>query len=127
MNKEMRTYDLEERVIKFAVAIIDVADEIPVSRAGNHIASQLIRAGTSPASNYGETESAESRSDFVHKMKVALKELKETRIWLRVLLLKSYFSHRDRIECALTECNELVRIFGKSISQRHPTKRKSAN
>jgi four helix bundle protein len=115
MNAKTRTYDLEERLVRFAVSVIDVTDEIPVSRAGNHIANQLVRAGTSPASNYGEAESAESRSDFIHKMKVALKELKETRIWMQILFRKAYFRDSRKLQCAQVECNELVRIFAKSI------------
>src|SRR3989337_4495674 len=71
-----------KRLIDFAVRIIRTAESLPKTRAGNHIAWQLIRCGTSPAPNYGEAQSAESRSDFIHKMKVSLKELRETRIWL---------------------------------------------
>ena len=70
MPKDGRTYDLEERLIEFAVRIILLAEALPKTRAGNHIAGQIIRSGTSPAPNYGEAQSAESRSDFVHKMKI---------------------------------------------------------
>jgi four helix bundle protein len=81
MSKEKRDFDLEDRLIDFAVRIIRTAESLPKTKVGNHIAGQLIRSGTSPAPNYGEAQSAESRSDFIHKMKVALKELRETRIW----------------------------------------------
>jgi four helix bundle protein len=116
MNAKSRKYDLEERVIQFAVTITDVADGITPSRAGNHVAGQIVRAGTSPASNCGEAQSAESKNDFIHKMKIALKELKETRIWLRVILCKSYCKNRKHVDDALMECEELVRIFAKSVS-----------
>ncbi len=76
---------LEERLIEFAVSIIAVVETLPNSKAGNHIASQLIRSGTSPAPNYGEAQSAESRRDFVHKLKSVLKKLRETQIWLRII------------------------------------------
>jgi four helix bundle protein len=75
-------FDLQERLVDFAVRVMTVAEELPNERAGQHVASQLIRSGTSPAANYGEAQSAESRKDFIHKMKVSLKELRETHVWL---------------------------------------------
>ena len=77
-EKEQRNYDLQERLIEFAVRVLNVVESLPNSRVGNHVAGQLIRSGTSPAPNYGEAQSAESRKDFIHIMKVALKELRET-------------------------------------------------
>jgi len=85
MSKE-RIYDLEERLIEFAVQIIRTVESLPRTRVGNHIAGQLVRSGTSPASNYGEAQSAESRSDFIHKMKICLKELRETKVWLLMII-----------------------------------------
>ena len=82
MSKDKRTFDLEDRLIDFAVQIIYFAESLPKTKVGKHIAGQLIRCGTSPAPNYGEAQSAESRSDFIHKMKISLKELRETRVWL---------------------------------------------
>jgi len=73
-----RKYDLEDRLVDFSVRIINVVETLPNTRAGNHIAGQLVRSGTAAAPNYGEAQSAESRKDFIHKMKVALKELRET-------------------------------------------------
>ncbi|MEM9018393.1 MAG: four helix bundle protein, partial [Verrucomicrobiota bacterium] len=67
-----RKFDLEDRLVSFAADVIDVVDALPKTRAGNHIASQLIRSGTSAAPNYGEAQSAESRKDFIHKLKIAL-------------------------------------------------------
>ena len=82
MSKEHDKFDLEERLIEFAVRVIRTAESLPKTKTGNHISGQLIRSGTSPAPNYGEAQSAESRADFVHKMRLGLKELRETRIWL---------------------------------------------
>lgn len=81
MAKDCRKYDLEDRLIDFAIQIIRVAVALSKTKAGSHTAGQLIRSGTTPAANYGEAQSAESRSDFIHKMKLSLKELRETRIW----------------------------------------------
>ena len=111
-----RIYDLEDRLVDFAVSMIDIVERIPTGRAGTHIANQLVRSGTSPAPNYGEAQSAESRKDFVHKMKVSLKELRETRIWLRILLRKAMIEPVDDVDAGLSECQELIKIFAKSIT-----------
>jgi four helix bundle protein len=94
---------LEERLIDFAVAIVDVVESLPNSKAGNHIANQLIRSGTSPAPNYGEARSAESRKDFIHKMKISLKELRETMIWLKIIARKR-IGHCSGLPEAISEC-----------------------
>ncbi len=101
---------LEERLIDFAVIIVSVVEALPNSKAGNHIANQLIRSGTSPAPNYGEAQSAESRKDFIHKMKISLKELRETMVWLKIIARK-HLSHCEEIPKAIAECNELIAIF----------------
>ena len=116
MNENVRKYDLEERLVNFAVSIIDIIEVLPSTRAGNHIAGQLVRSGTSPAPNYGEAQSAESRKDFVHKMKIALKELRETRVWLQIILKKSFMESANKVKAVLSECEELIRIFAKSIA-----------
>ena len=85
MSEGNEKYDLEERLIQFAPLIIDIVEMLPNTRAGNHIAGQLIRSGTSPAFNYGEAQVAESRDDFIHKMKICLKELKETHIAVQII------------------------------------------
>jgi len=110
-----RNYDLEERFIDFAVLIIDLVEALPDRRAATHVGGQLLRSGTSPAPNYGEAQGAESRRDFVHKMKVVLKELKESRVWLKIIRKKSYLPPQS-VEGALKECEELIRIVAKSIS-----------
>ena len=110
-----RTYDLEERLIQFAIRIIDIVESLPSTRVGNHIGGQLIACGTSPAANYGEAQSAESRNDFVHKIKVVLKELRETRVWLKIIDRKRLIAAVKLVTDALTECGELIAIFAKSV------------
>ena len=101
MNQKTKKYNIEERLINFAVSIIDIIEKLPNTRIGNHISGQLIRSGTSPAPNYGEAQSAESRKDFIHKMKIALKELRESRVWLQIILRKQLISITNEIESAL--------------------------
>lgn len=107
--------DLEDRLIDFAVLALDLAENLPRTQTGLHIAGQLSRSGTSPAANYGEAQGAESRKDFIHKLKVALKELKETRIWLKIIERKNY-SKQISVAPVFEECEGLIRILGKSIS-----------
>jgi len=104
---------LEERLVDFAVIVIGIVESLPNSKAGNHIANQLIRSGTSPAPNYGEAQGAESRKDFIHKMKISLKELRETSIWLKIIARRS-MCDVGQIHTAIAECNELIAIFVKS-------------
>ena len=101
---------LEERLIEFAVGIVGVVESLPSTKAGNHIAGQLVRSGTSPAPNYGEARAAESRRDFIHKMKIALKELRESLIWLEIIARMRLGDCRD-VSATLAECNELIAIF----------------
>lgn len=107
---EMKPHILEERLINFAVIVVSVVEALPSSKAGNHIANQLVRSGTSPAPNYGEAQSAESRRDFIHKMKIALKELRETMVWLKIISRKQLTDCRD-LSSAISECDELIAIF----------------
>ena len=115
MLKDTKTFDLEERLIDFAVRIIRTAESLPKTRAGNHIAGQLIRCGTSPAPNYGEAQGAESRSDFIHKMKVSLKELREARIWLLMIVKANLIKPTSKLEPLIGENNELISIFVTSV------------
>ncbi len=80
-----RKYDLEQRLIEFAVAIIRITESLSNTRAGNHLAGQLVRSGTSPALHYGEAQSAESRDDFIHKLKILLKELRESKNAMQII------------------------------------------
>jgi four helix bundle protein len=109
-------FDLEERLIKFSVMISDLVESLPVTITGKYLAGQLIRSGLSPALNYGEAKSAESINDFIHKMKIALKELRETFISLRIIQQKQYKQVVNVTDTCLKECNELICIFVKSIS-----------
>ena len=92
-----------------------MTDRLPKSYAGAHVADQLLRSGTAAAPNYGEAMSAESRRDFVHKLRVGLKELRESRIWLKIIERKKY-SKQIPVAPVFEECEGLIRILGKSIS-----------
>jgi four helix bundle protein len=109
-----RKFDLEDRLIEFALKISDIVDLLPEARLGKYISGQLIRCGTSTALNYGEAQSAESPNDFIHKMKVILKELRETRVCLKIIERKPLLS-KEKIEQIIQENNELIAIFLKSI------------
>jgi four helix bundle protein len=101
-------------LIQFAALAIEVAVALPSSFAGNHLANQLIRSGTSPALNYAEAQGAESRKDFIHKMKISLKELRETYCCLRIIKKMSWIDE-DKITRMINENNQLISIFVKSI------------
>jgi len=111
----MDKYDLEKRLIDFSVLIIDIVNEMPNSKAGNTMSGQIVRSGTSTALNYGEAQSAESKNDFIHKMKVVLKELRETHVALKIIHQAKLYKNEDIIIKAKTENNELISIFVKSI------------
>lgn len=119
----MGKYDLEERLIEFSVSMIKIVNEMPNSKAGNHLSGQLARSGTSVSLNYGEAQSAESRKDFIHKMKVILKELRETLVCLKIIHRSKLYKTEKRITSAKNENNELIAIFVKSIE----TARKNIN
>lgn len=109
-----RKYDLDERLINFADMIIDISEVLPKNLAGNHTAGQLVRSGTAPALNYGEAQSAESRNDFIHKMKVSAKELRETYNCLRIIRKRKWYTE-EKLLPVLDENNQLISIFVKSI------------
>lgn len=109
-----RKYDLEDRLIDFAIRISEIVESLSNTKLGNHIGGQLIRCGTLPALNNGEAQSAESKNDFIHKLKVILKELRETRICLKIIIRKPLLKP-ERINDILKENNELIAIFLKSI------------
>ena len=110
-----RRFDLEERLLEFASAVIDLSEKLPSTRAGNHVAGQVLRSGTSPYPNHGEAEDAESRDDFIHKLKVCLKELRETRRWARLIKRKGWAQEDPTLVFVLSEADELTRIFFSSI------------
>ena len=110
----MNSDELSERLLEFAARIGKVVDALPESRLGRHIAGKLIRCGTSPAPNYEEACGAESRKDFIHKLRIALKELRETRCWIR-LIIKAELLPQSRISELLDESDQLCNIIGQSI------------
>ncbi|HZV68854.1 MAG TPA: four helix bundle protein [Saprospiraceae bacterium] len=103
--------NLEERLINFAVSIISIAEKIKKSYAGNDLSTQLIRSSTSSAQNYAEAQSSESRKDFLHKIKIVLKELRETRVSLIIVQKTELYPDDDNIKSAIKESNELIAIF----------------
>lgn len=111
----MARNNLEERLIDFAVLIVHITNRIPNSIAGKQLASQLIRSGTSPALNYGEAQGAESRKDFIHKLKVVLKEIRESHINLRILDKGQLLPNDPDVLNGIKETDELIAIFIKSI------------
>ncbi len=109
-NNRLNPDTLENRLIDFASGIIDLIESLPQSKAYNHISGQLLRSGTSPAPNYAEARGAESAKDFSHKLKIALKELRETNVWLKIILKRS-LRNSQVFEKASAECDELISIF----------------
>jgi len=111
----MKKYDLEERLINLAVLIIKLVESMPNTKASNHLGGQLLRSGTSPALNYGEAQSGESRNDFIHKIKVVLKELRETLVCLKIIYKAKFFTSEEQLKVVLKEADEMVAIFVKSV------------
>ena len=121
MNVERRTeneqprYNLEERLLDYAAAIIRLSERLPRTRAGVHVAGQLLRSGTSPLPNHGEAQDAESVDDFIHKFKICLKELGETQRWLRLIKRVPLLRPESQVDALVTETDELIRIFKRSV------------
>ncbi len=115
MSKEktqpVRPFDLDERLIAFAGRVVEVVSALPKTQVGKHLGGQLLRSGTSPMANYAEAQGAESRKDFVHKMKVCLKELRETLAWLKLIQRRHLLGASEKTEPIVVECDELVSIF----------------
>jgi len=106
--------ELSDRLWRFSARIGKVVDSLPDTRLGRHVAGQLVRCGTAPGPNYDEGCAAESRADFSHKLSVALKELKETRGWLKFIPISELLSDR-RMHGLLDECEQLIKIIAKSV------------
>ncbi len=111
----MRKFDLEERLIEFAVLILSIAAFVPKTNISMPLAGQLSKSGTAVALNYAEAQSAESRKDFVHKLKVALKELRETQVCLKIINKMNWLNTTEQLDQALSESNQLISILMKSI------------
>jgi four helix bundle protein len=106
--------DIEERLINFAVRLIKLCDRLPRTQAGKHVAGQLLRSGTAPAAHYAEARGAESANDFVHKLKICLKELNESRVWLKIIM-KSEMLPESKLHNITNESDELCKIINASI------------
>src|SRR6267378_7334293 len=114
-TRDVRRYDLEDRLLDFAVNVVELTESLPSTRAGNHIAGQLLRCGTSPLSNHGEVEAAESRKDFLRKLRICLKELRETKRWLRLVGRLKRLGEPANLAVCRAEIEELIRIFAASV------------
>ena len=110
----MHEFDLEQRVAQYAARAISVCEALPSRVGASHLQDQLFRSATSVAANYAEACVPESRRDFAHKTNVALKELVETRMWLRIIAMKKYLKP-GLLDDLLEETDELVRIFNSSV------------
>ena len=115
MSEEQKKFDLQERLIDYAVRIINLSEQLPETKVGKHISSQILRSGTSPAANYGEAQSAESKADFIHKLKISLKELRETEVWLKIIIKTKIIQPSAKLSPLLQETDELISILFKSI------------
>jgi four helix bundle protein len=122
---EQREFDLEDRFVDYTCQMIDVVEALPNTRAGNYIAGQLIKSCHSPTFNYGEVHAAESRNDFIHKMGVVLKELKECRTALKIIRKKKMLNQESQLPAVFKETEELIAIIGKSITTAKSNRRKS--
>lgn len=124
MRDEAKANDLESPLITFAVRIVNVATALPRTPVGRHLADQLPRAGTSPAPNYAEARGSESRADFAHKLKIAFKELNETRVWLRIAS-EAGLIKPTKLAPLLDENAQLCRIINTSITTARQTRRQA--
>jgi four helix bundle protein len=114
-DKTARKFDLEERLLDYAADVIRFVQRLPRTREGNHVANQLLRSGTSPLPNHGEAQAAESINDFLHKMHICLKELRESRRWIRLVERVPLTKANEQLNRLLQETEELVLIFAASI------------
>ena len=110
-----QSYYLEERLLEYSVRIIELTELLPNTKVGGHVAGQLLRSGTSPYPNHGEAQAAESPKDFVHKLRISLKELRETQRWLKLIQRVPLIRKPDLLNEILQETDELIKIFVTSI------------
>ena len=113
-SSKSRVYDLEDRLLEYAVRIIRATESMKRTAAGLHLADQLLRSGTSPYGNHGEAEGAESRDDFIHKLRVCFKELRESRRWLRLIQRADLIEKPELLGALINDADELVRIFAQN-------------
>jgi four helix bundle protein len=115
-EQEKPKYDLEERLLDFGAGIISLTRKLNTNYAERHVGNQLLRAGTAPLSHHGEAQGAESPADFIHKMRLALKELRESERWLKLILRASLLPKEIDLSVLLNETDQLIRIFVTSIA-----------
>jgi len=115
MASPNRNFDLEERLLEYAASIVRFTEGMSRTQAGIHVAGQLLRSGTSPLPNHGEAQAAESVADFIHKLSICLKELREARRWLRLAQRVPLVKSPPAVDPLLSETEELIRIFYSSI------------
>lgn len=116
MNEESgKVYDLEDRLLEYGTRILKLVEALPNTKSGQHTAGQILRSGTSPLSQHGEAQAAESPKDFRHKLKIGLKELKETWRWLRLIKHAELLKPAIKLDSTLQETDESIRIFASSI------------
>jgi four helix bundle protein len=112
---EEKPFDLQERLIQYALRILSVVESLDEGRIASHVGGQLLRCGTSPAPNHAEAQGAESLNDFIHKMKIVLKELRESWVWLQIVYRKPLVQNPERLKPLIQETDELIAIIFKSI------------
>jgi len=115
VSRSDRKYDIEDRLLAFTEQLLGMVEALPPTRIGNHIAGQLTRCGTSPLANYAEAQGGESRADFLHKLRVVLKELRETRVWLLLVQRKGLVDGAASLQATIDESNELISILFASV------------
>lgn len=119
-----RKFNLEERLLDFSAGVIKIVEALPNSRVGNHIAGQLIKSGTSPYANHGEAQAAESQKDFIHKLRICLKELRETKRWLALIEKVQLLNKQHECSVIQQENEELIKIFVASIKTANRNRKK---
>lgn len=120
-------FDLENRLLDYSASIIRLVEKLPATRAGNHVADQLVRSGTSPYANHGEAQAAESAKDFIHKMRICLKELRESKRWIRLIQEVPMIQASENLDFYLQETEELIKIFVVSIRTAEKNRRRLKN
>ncbi|MGD0390171.1 MAG: four helix bundle protein [Tepidisphaeraceae bacterium] len=108
-------FDLEDRLLRYAAGVVRLVEKIPNSRSGNHVGGQFLRSGTSVLPNHGEAQAAESPGDFLHKMRICLKELRESRRWLRLIVEVPLLKDPSEANKLLDETEQLIKIFAASV------------
>jgi four helix bundle protein len=117
-------YDLEERLLEFSTRIIRVSESMLRTPAALHVSNQLLRSGTSPYANHGEAEDAESADDFIHKLKLCVKEMRETWRWLRLVQRAPLVKKPELLDPLINEADQLIRIFRQSVITARKNKEK---